>query len=588
MRVRRSFNLILLLAAAVLVMEGVGRRAERPRGQDAANAAASPGAAETIGGLPEDLDLALVVDNAAQLRSTPVGAAALRFLGDSGSLKDIQDAWTALAGQLGWSEREAFDRLLGRRVVLASRAIDQGRERRWAILSDVSIETEQRLKERLQVAPRAIDQGHQILSVEGGRFELTSHRGAARALRGGPAGGEAVTLVLAPAGRSELFDQIVSGLAGGGGGVGGARTLAKSAVLQEVAKAGPAEFLLLARLDTIISPAGAADPWKDFVVVAGRRAELVGEERGEPGSTWQSRVLVRDTTRQAELKEIQPTTDAAFRALEPDSLLAIVQAAPLTEVLGPGQPFANVLDMLPLPEQARANTVGSQALTIRAVEPRDRISCTVAMQTNDPGELARTMDGAISRGIQALEQRLGTQAPPPRDYGGLAPQAPRTVPLRMPDDSLLRSVFTEPLVVSWCYPQSPCALGGVNAATDAPKPGEAAAHPGMIQGAAGGNPGWWAMTVSQSRDGDAPSPSSLLARDAAALLKDGGGEVARWVCIASARPSRLEHMLPASLPDFRGVRSGMRRFDKVGLRLRITDAGDIQGDLSIRLAPTPQ
>src|SRR5438477_394605 len=82
--------------------------------------------------------------------------------------------------------------LLGERVVVATRGGARGRT--WAILSEVAPETERRLFDRLQAAPRAIDAGHQILSIEKGAYELTSHAGTTRtSLR---------TIVLGPAGRS--------------------------------------------------------------------------------------------------------------------------------------------------------------------------------------------------------------------------------------------------------------------------------------------------------------------------------------------------------------------------------------------------
>jgi hypothetical protein len=44
-------------------------------------------------------------------------------------------------------------------------------------------------------------------------------------------------------------------------------------------------------------------------------------------------------------------------------------------------------------------------------------------------------------------------------------------------------------------------------------------------------------------------------------------------------------MLPALLPDIRNIRSIMRRFERVQVRLSVTEAGDIQGDITAALAP---
>ena len=88
-----------------------------------------------------------------------------------------------------------------------------------------------------------------------------------------------------------------------------------------------------------------------------------------------------------------------------------------------------------------------------------------------------------------------------------------------------------------------------------------------------------------------PTPTELLRSDANALLTiDPPGVAAqnvRWVWLASARPGALEALLPSAFPDYNGIRSGLRRFEWVDLKLRITDQGDIQGDLVLRLNPLP-
>lgn len=568
---------------------GVGGKDETQR--------ATAGAVEAAAELPDDVDLVLVIDNASELRETPVGQSVRRFLAEAGGLDELTKAWTSLSQEIGWSEDVAFDRLFGRRVVLVSRTVGEGDAARvWAVLSDVSVETEQRLKEKLRAAPRSIDAGHQILSVENGQYELASHRrerGKAGGSRGPGAGvaksEETVTLVLGPSGRGALFDQVVRVLAHGA-----ERPLGKLDVVAKARAAGASEVLLLAQMR---AGSSAADPdadagrpaWRDFVVLSGRRAEIApelrdpGEAPGVPGATWQTRVVVRDTARRVDMEQVPLTSDAAFRAMERGSLLAVMQSVPLDDVLGKNSPIASVLGGLPMPEAAKELVHGRQAIRLRAVPPRDRWVCTVAMETIDAPEMARTMDGAVARAIQTVEQRLGGMAPAPRDYQGVAPQAARVVGLTIPANGLVAPLFPEPVAVTWCYPQS--------------------------GGKGGGAGGWWAMSVGQAREGDHPCPAASLKEDARALIGEGdrpGGEVGgeaggakggrevgegvmgRWVCLAAARPAKIEAMLPALLPDIRNVRSIMRRFDRLHVRLSVTETGDIQGDITATLAPSPK
>lgn len=516
------------------------------------------GAVLAAGRLPDSVDMVLVVDKAAELRLTPLGSGLAAALGAQGSLDEVQEAWAALAKQLGYTEREALDNLLGRRLVIASRAVTgDPTQQRWAVMSDVSRETERRIKDRLEAAPRSIDAGHQILSIERGRFELTSHR----ARPDDPAASrDSVTLVMGPAGESEMFDELVGVLAGGT-----SRPLAATDALARAAQAGPAEVLFLARLNARSAP--DRGPWSDFVVLAGRRAGL-GDEADR---TWTTRVLVRDSQRRLALDAVPPTSDAPFVALSGGSLLTVLQAAPLSAVFGEGSAMGSMFAALPLPARAQPLASGRQALSVRRVGERGRLACTIAVETSSVGELAGPMDASMSRGIQSVEQSLGVAAPAPRDFAGILPRAARVVDITVPEFSPLRTITTEPVSVAWSYPS-----------VDA----------GDTPAAAAGSWGWWAVTLVQSRAGDRPTPAQVLASESAALLTEGtrvetglDGRVSRWVLLATMRPSALEALLPAAVPDFRSLRSTFRRFEAFDARLSITDEGDVQGDVTFRLLP---
>lgn len=183
---------------------------------------------------PADLDMLICVQDAGELRRSEMGGAAGAMVELALGEGETARAWTALAEQLGWSREEAFDRLLGSRVALVVRGLpteEQPEFGSWALLSEVSLDTEKRLRERLRVAPRAIVAGHTVLSVEGGAYELTAERRAKHA-----------TLILAPSDRNALFDELIPLLA-----KGPATPLSATTEFAEVRALGGGQMLFFAR-----------------------------------------------------------------------------------------------------------------------------------------------------------------------------------------------------------------------------------------------------------------------------------------------------------------------------------------------------
>ncbi len=181
---------------------------------------------------PADIDLLVCVQDASELRKGEMGPAAtamaLHILGEGEATR----AWSALAERLGWTGEEAFDRLLGSRVTLLRRGGDSPKGATWALLSEVSLDTEKRLREKLDVAPRAIVAGHTVLSVERGAYELSAERRAKYA-----------TLILAPADGNGLFDELLPLLANGP-----AEPLSATPTFAEVRALGGGQLLVFARM----------------------------------------------------------------------------------------------------------------------------------------------------------------------------------------------------------------------------------------------------------------------------------------------------------------------------------------------------
>jgi hypothetical protein len=238
-------------------------------------------------------------------------------------------------------------------------------------------------------------------------------------------------------------------------------------------------------------------------------------------------------------------------------------------VIGNWARFTTLGSLLPLPDEAKKAMTPHQAVSCRTVEPEGRVSCTFAMRAADTGAMARTLDGPIAAWIARVEKQLGAECPPMRDFAGVAPNAVRVVPFAEGKESAVGMISSKPLAVSWVFPSRP--IG----------------NPGAMGGQ---EPGWWVVNVSQMGvgKGSGPTAGEIVRGDADALVAGNaggpGGEMARWVWLASARPGAVEKLLPASLPDLNGFRSAMKRLDRVDMRLKITEVGDIQGDMDVRLA----
>lgn len=555
------------------------------------------GALAAAAAMPAGADMVLVIENAAELRASPLGDAAVRFLLDASDTAPTRQAWATLSTQLGWSQAETFDRLLGRRVVLVARGIGDAKSARWAMLSDVSLDTDSRLRERLEVSPRAIDQGHQILTIEKGKYELTTHR--RKAASDGATGrdsaavaGHEVTIVLGPSGRSELFDELVGVLANGA-----PDPLDGHNVIAAASTAGTAEVLLLARLGSNkpgaeVHSAPGDDRWGDYFILSGGRAGLADRARtGCDSAEFTSRVIYCDRARREANLAIKPTSDAVFRALAPGSLLTIVQAAPVQQVLGEAARIVDALRDLPLPPPAKELLGARQVLSLREAETpvgkspdidepgegergtsSKHLFGVLALETTSTAKFAPYMDGAISRFIARQEQQFGVVRSAPHDFGGRLPSVTRLLPLDIPDANPLRLFVSDPLTLTWSYPPAHDAQADVHTPADS------------------GPPGWWVMSIAPSPPGLESMPEQAHNAVAAALSNPPvppRHEPTRWVWIGSAHPADLEHRLNSVLvPDVGGFRSAMRRFERVRVELSINDAGDIQGDLVAKLADT--
>ncbi len=153
------------------------------------------------GRMPGDVELVVVVDDAASMRAAPVGRYATDMLEQSGLVLETVSAWEELAASLKIGRAAAFDRLLGRRVMFVASNVGTGRTS-WTLISEVDTKTLMLLRARLQPVPRRRIAGRPIYALENGRFLLASvtrdkHKG------------NRAFILLAPSADADLFERLL-------------------------------------------------------------------------------------------------------------------------------------------------------------------------------------------------------------------------------------------------------------------------------------------------------------------------------------------------------------------------------------------
>ncbi len=549
---------VLALAMAALGRAGAAPPADHP--------------ADAAGTLPRSVELVVVMDDGASLVQSPAGAAACAVLGDLGLLGPLEPGWAALAARLGWTPRETFDRLVGTRVILVMRDVDDAQARRWALVSQVSSSTEERLKKRLDTAPRKIVDGHPILAIESGKYELTSRR--IKCAR--PNDAEApVEIILGPAGRSELFDQLVRA-------PGKAEALLAGTPAIEASRAmGGAQMLVLARIDEAAPAAGAPGeprapggvrPWDDFMVVSCTRAEGEGG-----GGKMQARFFLREARMRPELARVRPASDAPFGrecggrpgegpGAGERALATIVESRLAQPTEAPVSPLGWLLGVLNMPASVTALLSGREALLVQteSADGSGPVSVTMAFETPDVGALAPAADTALAGAMTVMGQPLGSaaaHADAAPDLSGVCPQAVRTVPMDPAKASVMESVFGPRAGLAWGF------VGDGAPGTGAPRPG------------------WWVVSVASLETPEASAPVNAVRRCFDSLA-DGrhGGKTDRWLSLGFIRPSRLPGAMPRLMPGSSAWRSALGWVDSVTWRLRVNEANDIEGQIDIEAA----
>lgn len=516
-------------ACAQRATAGVVRRAKEPVGAEAA-----------VARLPRSAELIVVVDNAAEVRHAGLVQVVRSVLGP---MPELEKTWAGLSRDLGWAPDETFDRLLGTRVVLVARGVREGGEAdEWALISDISLGTDQRLVKRLEAAPKDIIAGYQLLAVEGGRYKLALHR------RRGADGEMGSTAVLGPAEAPGLLAELISVVA-----EQGPAAMAGTPACEAVLGMGPASAVLLQRDP---GPRG----WEDYTAVSLRR---------ERAGLWVAGLAVRDAALREDLLRLPRTGSRAFEALAEGALAAAMEARLPDEAGGDGsRPVATLLRTLGVPHELRVQLGAEQAAVVRAVGPRAEggeaaqggVAVAMAMQVRDVAETAVLADRYLAALCGAVDPESGA-AP---QFGGVAPAALRVVPIS-PRAKMLR-----PLVGT---------AGGEMVWVIAPE------HAGKKDAGRGG---WWVLGAGPSADGSDASArgTASVVRSLASCVAAGSGAeepgARRWLTRGVVRPAALAAALPGSVWPEMGAAVqtvGLLRWEAL-----VTDEGEIRGRLAIERA----
>jgi len=603
MHSNRIINLVLAVSAGLFLLDaralGGGRTgsAERPFAAPAPAPARCSGQPATRGGpidvlgdIPRRVEVVVIVDNVSAMMGTPLGEAVWGLVADldPADASRLARSWAALASQMGAAEGKAVGDLAGRRVVLMVSDVETPGVTRWAAVSTVSEQTERDLQSRLRPAARDVVEGRQILSIEDGAYELASYL---REDEPAPPGGDGrrVSLLLAPTGRTELFDAVLRTWAGKG-----EARLSETEVVKEAAKLGSADVLVALRIDPDKpEDQRAGHDWDDFLLIAATRRD----------AGLECRVLVRDRGFERELGTIPVTSEAALRAISPGAVAAVVE----TRVSGQGTGVAmdRIWNAIGADREIWARLRGRQLLAVHRVNaaggPIDpageasagRMRLTLGAETSELAGLARLGDAFMLRSLSQMEQdRTGGKtvgaaddakdAPPAEtlDIAGVAMEAVRRTRVRNPANGVVARLLGAPMGAMWSFQ---------------PSAGPARPGAGGGQGENEDGPGWWLVGLGGpiTTDGAEPIPPGqvdpffALTKAVAGAAGDEG-ESRAWFSQGVIRPAAAAPLLETALPGIgQEWTRALRRLDLLSWRLYVNESRDLEGTIEIRTLAIP-
>lgn len=496
--------------------------------------------------LPADLDLAVAVEDASRWRGGVLGPTFSSLADSAARSADLDQAWARLATTLKMTGGEAFDALLGRRVLFVQRGGRDGVPPSWALVCEVDRGVERQLTQRLDAAPRRLEGGRAAYSLEGGRYWLAV----------APHGAGA-TILLGPSSAPVLFDELWPRLGEQGAAVPEPRTLADLRAMQPDAQAW-----MLARTKR---PEPDGHEWLGVSAMAqGQKVLLDASVRGkrlescaQGAQAWSRSAF--DTVSSGALLAIAEQQGGADKET-PWSLLhaaarALPPIAPLRKGGGPG-------------------LFGPRAVLVLR-EGDDGVSFAAAVETRDVDEAAKIGDSSVTVAMAMLATASGRSVQPgdaaTTDLGGAFPEAVRSIDVPTGGGLLGAGgagagAAGEPARLAWTS----------RYAADV-RPAEAGEHAEPAEETS--RPGWWIVGL-----GARGVTSTADALGAPELP----GASRAWLSVGTARPAALAERarglgLPVP-PALARTLEVMGMIDAASWSLVRADDGSLRGHGELRLA----
>lgn len=509
---------------------------------------------EILKGLPLNIEAVVAVNGGARQRTSAAGRAFTGMLENSSALAETVQAWQLLAKTLSWTPERTFDEVLGRRVSLVMRGleVDAAGGPDWALMSEVSTETQRHLRERLKAAPRGAIAGMPVLSIEDGSFEFVVSPERAQS------GGRGAIILLAPRRSENMLDELAPALdvipaAQGNAG----RKACDVVVAWNRAASGQRSAQTLT-----ISASAIETGWDASIVCS---PSLVLNHGAAKPRRW---------------------TDSAFKSLETGSLLAVMSSGgsgvavepvafippairswvdELWGVVGSGESGLRIAAFVrasgPMPARPAAAVGGTEKLAPRsdAGAFQGRLAVTVAAETADPRAALVKGDRAIAQFAQVLMSGR--------------PQAGELVPgvqLEVADRGARCLKIGEALVVhpdiepslTRAFGQNPVLVWNTVTSSRARASGEGA--------------GWWVASLSGAFAGD---------REARALSGPESGPGKSRLCVGIVRPAAIDRWVAALEPEIVGPIPGAAFIDSLRWDFWVRDDGQVEGAVNLRMAP---
>jgi hypothetical protein len=489
------------------------------------------GAPAIVERLPADIGVVVCLKNADVQRRSAPGQAVLRSLSGAKFFAETGGAWVKLAGSLGWEPEEAFVRLAGRQLVFVLAGAEGDARRPWAVLSDVDDQAERRLLTRLRPAPRKTIAGHPVLSLEDGRFELAVFGAPRDADRAG-----SFTIVLAPTGRGDLLDRIVSALAGRGHGA----ALGDVPALRDALGAQASDlFVMVSR--------GEGEGREEIVLAAtlapgGWKAHLSASPglffRGGPPE-----------------EGISPWSAGAVEDLGADAVALVMSDSRLD--LGLWTPLF-LVPTLPEATERLRGLVGQRIFAglFRARDPdgpTPGVAVAFGADAPDIAALAAPADAVIGRLVGALEAGVGASDRDRPDFAGFLPWVPRVVPLRGSAAGIWRPLLGPRPLLAWAYASAQ---------------------------QEGRGPGWWLTALAPSDERHAPAAWTLGTCRALAAA-DAPDDLRARVSAGMVRVNELVRWLGDIHADPTGALTPFRCLDAVRWDTWLAPGGRVEGTVRV-------